>query len=240
MLKKLKSVFLVPRLLLVLKSLLFWSVFWLWKNDGFSFWFWIALLLLFWGIGRQLRSRSLWLLFALAVGTVWLLDSTWFLIIAISFFALLAYLTLGVQGLIFIHRREWNAIRYLLLGYAAYALFFIIDSASGFLVKYIFLLLALFILLDEWLEEAGGHFPKRHLVIAGGLTFLLGELVWGVTLLPLGILNAASLMLLLTSGITDLVSHHFRGTISRRLLIRDGLIFTLLFIVILVTTRWGL
>jgi len=235
---KLKSIFREPLLALVLKSAIFGGFLILLKLGEFGilpilFFLWAALLL-----SSGSHHVSFLILLVISTATIWILDSWLFLLLAVVLFAALFYLTVGIKELLFVHRWKWSFVRNLILFFGIFLLFFLADKSSFFLIKYLSVFLACFLLLREWFLALEPRCVKRPFLVALLLAFIIFELLWAVTLLPLGAVNAAALMVLITYLLFDFISHHFQGTISRQLVLRRITIFTLLVLLIFGTSKW--
>lgn len=240
MLEKLKSVFLAPRSVLLLKSALFGFSLVLLKTLNFD---WLPFLVFFTIFGIlffRSRSTPLVVLFVSAVGTVWVLNNFLFIVLLAIFFSVLLYLTAGVKELVIIHRFEWGFIKILLLLFAVFLLFFISDKSSYFLGKYFLVFIAVFLLFQEWFSQSSVYFPKRHMLVSLIAAFLLVQLLWGVALLPIGALNSASLMILISYIIIDFSDNYFLGTVNLKLVIKNSAILILLSLIIFSVSFWNI
>ena len=236
--EKLKLIFREPRSILVLKSAIFGGFLFLLKLGDFG----ILPILFFLCIAFVLSSKahhaSFLILLVVSMITIWILDSALFLFLAIILFSALFYLTVGIKELLFVHRWEWNFIKNLLLFFAIFLLFFLSDKSSYFAIKYLSVFLASFWLLREWFFTPELSFFKKPKLVSLVLAFLLAQFLWAVALLPLGPINAAGLMILISYVLIDFLSHHFRGTITRKLVFRNIALFVLLLVLILGTAQW--
>lgn len=239
---KLKSILRKPQLLLVLKSAVFAGFLFLLKLGDFGI---LPILFFLWAVfmlARNAQPSFLVLLFVSAA-LVNILDRPLFLILAILGSAALFYLTVGIQELIIIRRSEWLLVRNTLLFYIMFLLFFLADKSSFFLFKYLAVFLAAWLILREWFlppEDSLVKFIKRPALMALVLAFVTLQFLWAVALLPLGPVNSASLMALITYILFDFVRHHFQGKINHQLVLRHLTIFILLVILIFATTRWSI
>jgi len=168
----------------------------------------------------------------LAVVTV----HNWFVII---FLSALFYLILGLKDLIFIKRRYWRVILSFLLFYLVFLNFFLIDQSSFFALKWLGFLLLIYLLVRDLLKTL--LMPLPGVVVAGWLlALIIGELLWVISWLPIGFLNSANLAILSLLLLASLTINHFWGTLRKKIVIRDVGLFTILFIVIVLTSKWVL
>lgn len=240
--EKLKSILRKPQSLLVLKSAVFAGFLFLLKLGDFGI---LPILFFLWAVfmlARQAQPPFLVFLFVSA-SLVNILDSALFLFLAILGSAALFYLTVGIRELIIIRRPEWLLVRNTFLFYEIFLLFFLADKSSLFFPKYLAVFLAAWLVLREWFlppEDSLVKFIKRPALTALALAFVVLQFLWATALLPLGPVNSASLMALITYILFDFVRHHFQGKINRRLVLRHFTIFILLMILIFATTRWSI
>ncbi len=236
--QKLKLIFREPRSTLALKSVIFGGFLFLLKLGGFGF----LPILFFLGMAFLLSSQahhiSFLILVIISMLTVWHLDSVLFLLVAIIFFSILFYLTIGIKKLLIVRRFEWGFVENLLLFFAVCLLFFLSDKSSFFWIKYLSVFLASFLLLREWFLSPELSFVKRPHLVSLAAAFVLFEFLWAVALMPLSPINAASLMALIFYVLFDFLRHHFQGTITRQLVFKRIAIFVLLLILILGTSGW--
>ncbi len=162
--------------------------------------------------------------------------------VASLFFGSIFFLLLGVKNLIFVHRQH---IYYFFNGFlflTIFILFFLSGSFGLFFVKYFLAFLAIAFLSKEFLYFS---FPdslsssKKNLV-AYGVAFLITQILWGISLLPLSFLNAASLALLVALILQDFFVHHFSGTMNRQIILRNITLFLILGLVVLGASKWTL
>jgi len=167
-----------------------------------------------------------------------LLSHAQFVLPAIIFFSVLFYLTIGIKEFSFVRRYEWNSAKNIFLVFSVFLVYFMSGNYSFFYLKYLALFVAIFLLVKEWLFWLEPVFPKRYNLAAFVLSFLALQLVWAVSILPLGFLNSASLMAVFVYLIFDSCADHFRGTLTRERIIKNFIALALSFIVIFFFTNW--
>ncbi len=228
---------------LVLKSLTFFLLLFLAANH----WLWAVILVLmaFYFYFRPSLNGGKFILCLLVFLSVSFLAVRHFNggSLAVSlFFGLLFFLLLGVKNLIFVHRQH---IYYFFNGFLLLVIFILFFSSgnSGLaFIKYLFTFLAIAFLFKEFLCFSfpdSSSSPKNNLV-AYGAAFLLTQVLWGVSLLPLNFLNAASLALLVALILQDFFVHHLSGTINRRIILRNTTLFLILSLIVLGASKWSL
>lgn len=235
---KLKLILREPRSALVLKSAVFGGFLLFLKLGDFKllpilFFLWAAFLL-----SSKAYQASFLVFLGLAMTTVRILDSHLFLSLAVIFFSLLFYLIVGIKELLIVHRSEWSFFKNLLLFYAIFFLFFLTDKSSWFLVKYLSIFAVSFALLREWLLAYESAFVKRVNLASLALAFIIIEVLWVTALLPLGPINSANLLVLITYILFSFIAHYFQGQINRKFILKKITIFALLLLLIFVTSGW--
>ena len=179
-------------------------------------------------------------LLSLAIATIAFLPQNWLLVLAPVFFSFLFYVLLGVKNLIFVNRKGWYYLLSSALFYILFAIFFLSSRADYFILKLGGLLLVFLILLGEFLKIFITGYPKRRLLVCWALSLLIVELVWAVGLLPMGFLNSANLTLLALLFLINLATHHFNGTLKRKLVLSSAAVFVSLCLLIFATSKFGI
>ena len=179
-------------------------------------------------------------LLSLAIATIAFLPQNWLLVLAPVFFSFLFYVLLGVKNLIFVNRKGWYYLLSSALFYILFAIFFLSSRADYFILKLGGLLLVFLILLGEFLKIFITGYPKRRLLVCWALSLLIVELVWAVGLLPMGFLNSANLTLLSLLFLINLATHHFNGTLKRKLVLSSAAVFVSLCLLIFATSKFGI
>ena len=165
------------------------------------------------------------------------IDGLFIFVIADIFFSFLFYLILGLKNLAFISRGQWYSALNLFLFYATFVIFFLSDRGGYFIPKSLVVFFAAFLLFREFVKFSAPEFKRRNL-IAWVLALVIFEAVWAVSLLPLGFLNSANLMILPVFILSDLTSRYARGSLSRRAILVDVSIFILLMLTIFIASKW--
>ena len=157
------------------------------------------------------------------------------------FFGFLFFLLLGIKNLIFIKRESYFYLLNGILFLAIFILFFWPAQPHWFFVKYLLVFFAIGLLFREFLNFLIPELlpsQKRKLVV-WGISFLMVQLLWIISLLPISFLNAASLTLLIMFILQDFNVHHFSGTINRQIILRNITIFLILTLVICSASKWS-
>jgi hypothetical protein len=246
---KLKSVLKNQQLQLAFKALIFGGFLVLVKLGGLG----VVPIIFFFLAAFLLYSRPLFNAFAfivsfliLAVVSLIVLkifpDEGSYFLLAVFFFSFLFYLFLGVKNLVFIDRAFWFNFFNLALFYAVFLIFFWADKSSFFAIKSLLLFLAaLFLFRDSLSVSVSNYsFPQKRTLASWLLAFIILELVWVISLLPLGFINSANLAIISVFLLGDLTVNYFKGVLTRRSILIDVTLFVVLFLIIFGTTRWEL
>ena len=161
-----------------------------------------------------------------------------FLLLSVIFFSFLFYISLGIKEFAFTHRFEWNYIKNLFLVYSVFMSYFLADKYFLFPLKFLAVFLALFFVVREWLLWLYASFPKRYNLAALVFSFLMLQIVWAISLLPLGFVNSATLAMVIFYIGMDFLIGHFRGLITKKLIIKNLIVLVLSVFVIFFFTKW--
>lgn len=247
MLKKLNLVFKSPALRLTFKPAVFAGLL-IWqlsvKPDGFLpvllfllvgfYFYWRPV---FWG---SQFFNSFLILLIISFLAIKFLNFGIFGVISILGLATLFYWLLGVKNLIFANRSSVYYLLNSILLFLIFLFFFLVDKLQFFSVKYLLAGLGIFMLSREFLSFFITDFPKRKVLIAAGFSFLTLEFLWAISLLPIGFLNSAALMLFAALILMDFIVHHFSGTLTRRIILRNATSWIVLSIIIFAASNWSL
>ncbi len=234
---KLKSVLRNPKLRLALKALVFAGFFQLIKLGDFGFWpvlLFTAATIFFYSVPlfRTLELMSVLLVFfADALLISWtFLASSYFSLLTL-YFAAVFYLILGVKDLAFTNREVWYRILNVALAYPAFILFFY-NSQSALLPKTVLIFLATLILVKSVINKK---------IAVWLITFLTLEILWAISLLPIGFINSANLALLVYFALIDLAYHYYVSkNLSHRKILTNSTVFLIVVLLILGFSRWSL
>ena len=156
-------------------------------------------------------------------------------------FSLIFYLLLGIKEHLIVNRGKIYYMTILGILYVCYLFFFASDKSNWFLLKYLAIIVAIFLLFREWLVLATNfNFPKRQLLVACAVALIIGQMLWATALLPIGILSASNILMLFTFISGDFIFKHFIGGISRKFIIQQSIIFLTFAALIFFTSNWTL
>ena len=153
-----------------------------------------------------------------------LLDHFEFLMPAIIFFSFIFYLILAIKDFVLSYRYEWNYAKNLLLLYSVFIGYFLSDKYNLFFVKFLAVFVIVFFVIQEWFLWLGIDFPKRRRLISIVFSFLILQFVWAVSLLPLGFISSALLLLIFVYLMFSFCANHFKGTLNKKLIINNLII----------------
>ena len=182
-------------------------------------------------------------------------------LVALYFTGLYA-LILGIKNLIFLDRKQlYHLVSGLLILFLCIA-FFSINKTELFLGKYILMGSALFFLAREFfvvfgVYEAQGiagihetealevnFFENRILAkknfMALAFAFVMMEIIWAILLLPIGFLNSAALTVGSVLLIKNLAIHYMSGTLTRMRAFKKTALLIILWMAILLASKWTL
>jgi len=238
MVTKLKLLLQKLHLLLALKALIFGALLWFVKASGFS---WLALFL-FVGVAVVIYARHLFqtlkfgYAFLLLLGTallfVYRLPSA-YLWLGCVYFGLAWLLLLGVKDVEFVHRDQAYALFNCGILYAVLLLFFTSNPATLFVPRLIGLGLVVSFLFGQILKF-------RRPVTNVTLAFVFIQLVWGISLLPIGFMQAANAGFIIAVAMIDFTLLHFKNLLTRNLVIKKLALYGALVLLIFLTSKWTL
>lgn len=164
-------------------------------------------------------------------------------ILASLLFGVLFFLLLGIKEFLFL----WRPAIFNFLSGALYffigGTFFIVDkSGSGaFLLYFLLSFFALYLLIRESIEFFMEDAPKRkkELLVIGSAV-LVAEFLSVVSILPIGFLNSAALIILFVFILEDLVYYHLKGTLDRQIVLNNVTILVVCLLFIFATSKLSL
>ncbi|MDO8443019.1 MAG: hypothetical protein Q7S81_02055 [bacterium] len=247
MVEKLRSVWKIVQLRLILKSLIFAGLL-LWvKTSGFGalpvFVFILMGFILYFRNHSQNNLENIHSFSALLLVSMFsisLLSHFQFIFPAIIFFSVLFYLMLGIKEFYFVRRYEWNSVKNTLLIFSIFLVYFMSNKYTFFYLKYLAVFVVIFFLIKEWLFWLEPNFPKRYNFIAFVFSFLVLQLSWAVSILPLGFLNSASLMTVFVYIMFDSCTDYLKGVLTKKQIIKNFIILALSFIAIFIFTKFSI
>ncbi|MDD5430700.1 MAG: hypothetical protein PHP03_00520 [Candidatus Pacebacteria bacterium] len=217
------------------------------KTENFGwfsvlFYFAVACFLFFRADSHSQKTDNLYsfivLLFT-ALGGLTLVHRPEFAAIEVTAFSILFYIVLGIKELIFIRQYQWYAIKNILLLYSLFALFFLADKSSFFLIKYLLMFAALYFIFRGWFLWSEDYFPRRYLLASLLFAFISLQILWVAAILPIGFISSASLMTLVSFLLIDFTRNHFSGTVTKKLILRNAFLAAIALIAIFGTSSWS-
>lgn len=158
-------------------------------------------------------------------------------------FGFLFFLLLGVKNLIFISRQSVFNFLTGILYFIVIITYFIAYKIDPF--RYIFYLFlsfgSFYLLIKESLDFLFEDFlKKKKVLIALTSAFMIVEAMSVVSLLPIGFLNSAVLVLMMIFVLEDFIFYHIKGGLSRQAVYQNIAIMVISAIFIFITSRWGI
>lgn len=155
---------------------------------------------------------------------------------------LLFFLLLGVKNLLFTSRRTICYCFHIFLILTILIFFFDSDKFSWFFFKYILLFFAVSALLRDFFAFflPGPSNKRKENIIALSWAFLAVQFIWLVGFLPFNYWAAAFFVLLVILLLEDFTIHHFSGTITRRIVLRNATAFLILGLAVFAATNWSI
>lgn len=197
--------------------------------------------------GRQFLASFI-ALFAVSLLAVNLSDVSgqWSVVISL-FFGVLFFLILGVKNLSFVNRRPIYHFLNNFLFLAVFIMFYASDKSRFFAVKYLAAFFGIYLLFYEVLTFIG-RFEKENQapfaasklnLLSFGMAFSIFQLLWAVSLLPIGFLNAGALMLVFILIAKDLTFAHLNGNLSRTIILKNITLLMVSVLVIFSASKWA-
>jgi len=90
----------------------------------------------------------------------------------------------------------------------------------------------------EYVRAETGTYNTRMNIFTWVISMYTAQVIWIGSLLSIGYLNVASLALVLYMVSMTIAVHHFNGTLSRKILIRDIVFFSGFSIIILAISSY--
>lgn len=161
-------------------------------------------------------------------------------VLASSVFGVLFFLLLGVKEFLFLWRQAiFNFLSGSLYFFIGGTFFIANKSGAGDFVLYFLLsFVALYLLIKESIEFFMEDAPKRkkELLVIGSAV-LVAEFLSVVSILPIGFLNSAALIILFVFILEDLVYYHLKGTLDRQIVLNNVTILVVCLLFIFATSK---
>jgi hypothetical protein len=158
-------------------------------------------------------------------------------------FGTLFFLLLSIKEFVFLRRQAVFNFLSGMLYFLISATFFIADKDNGGSFVFYFLLsfIAFYLLIKESTDFFMEDAPKRKkdlLVI--GSAVLVAEFLSIISILPIGFLSSAALIILIVFILEDLVYYHLKGTLDRQIILNNVTILIISIIFIFLTSKLSL
>jgi hypothetical protein len=149
------------------------------------------------------------------------------------------FLILGIKNLFLIERPAFYFLLNNLFFFLIFLFFFGVDFRFP-VVKYLLVFILAYLLTGEFLKFFIAGPSRRRFLFSAVSAFIVVQAVWAVSLLPIGFLNSAALLLPVIFILGDFTIHHLDGSLSRRIALRNITILIAAAIIISAASRWGL
>lgn len=223
---------------LAFNSLLFSLVILWWRETGG---FWLAsimLCFLSYNYFRPIAGSGRFLVALLTIGTLPFIFPPlggWEIYFAL-FMGLLTYTLVGIKDLLFVSRKIiCQFLYFLILGVVIYL--YLLNPTT---IKQVGVFIFLTILLRELYNFLIDGARVRALVMSLAYSLLALEFGWVTSLLPIHQLSAAALITAALFVTHDLTLNYGSGELSRRLIVRDLIVFFVLVILVFILSPWSL
>ncbi|MFA5386106.1 MAG: hypothetical protein WC297_00270 [Candidatus Paceibacterota bacterium] len=238
MLKRLKLASKIPPYPLIAKTLLIFLLLILANFHQSSFWaisafIFFAVLFYFWPLLNSSDWLGYFLIFLTgSLITILSLDFSVIALIAILGLTIIFFLLIGSKNLNLSGPQSIFLLRSFLF-LLIFFMFFSVNKAELFWLKYLALIAAIFIIFFGLLK----NYPKKKLYTVA-LTFLLVQIVWAIGLLPIGFINQTALTLVFILIVEELIVCHFSGAFNYQNIVKNVMIVVVLMVLILALSKW--
>lgn len=195
-----------------------------------SFWWQAAfggyVVFLFLNFFGDKKLRICFLLFSLlSVLAVGLLTGSFWSVFLIIFLSFLLFLLLGVKILVFSQIKSVLGIFFYFLVFLLLVVFSGNWFSANFPLKTVVFFFLFYLVLKEYSSFVLGVFDGRKKIYLLAVSFLTAQLLWTTSLLSVGFLNAASLVLVFLIASLDVLFHHFLGELNFRVALKNIVFF---------------
>lgn len=155
-------------------------------------------------------------------------------------FSWLFYLLLGIKNVALVHRSQWYYLLHLSLFYGLMVLFFVANHGSGFFLKTFLLFLVSGWLIKEFLASLGKIHEPASRALTWTLAFFIAEAGWALSLLPIGFLHAAGVIIALIFIVEQTAREYLSRELTGRTTRINFAVFISLLVVLFATAKWRL
>jgi len=155
-------------------------------------------------------------------------------------FGFLFFILIGSKNTLLVRWHEWHMVLFIALMYGVNLLFFTSTLNPGAWTSLLIFGLFIYWLIREYFVIQGHATLQTTAIITLTITLGLIELVWVVSLLPLGFSKGASLMTLIAMLIVGVIDRYLRGVLTARWLRLSGALFIFLVSLIFISVNWVL
>lgn len=161
-------------------------------------------------------------------------------VLVAAFFGVLFFLLLGIKEFVLLRRQAiFNALSGALYFFVS-GMFFAVDksSADTFILHSLLSAATFYLLIRESIDFFMEDSPRRKKdVLAIGFTLLVAEFFSIASMLPVGFLNSAALIVLIVFVLEDLAYYHLKGTLDRQIVLNNATILIVCLLFIFATSK---
>lgn len=201
----------------------------------------------FFGSKRRVGSFFVFLIVSLLAMSQLVAIAAPLKLMAAIILGMIFFFFLGAKNMVFINQPVIFDFINNFLFFLVFAVFFMADKSSWFLIKYsaafaaIFLLFWEFVALQELRTKAeisaGPIFAKKNLFSAS-FSVLISQFMLATSYLPIGFLNASALCLVAVLCLKDLAINHFHGSLDRTVVLRNASLAVIFSLLIFAASKW--
>lgn len=153
------------------------------------------------------------------------------------------YVLLRLKDLAFVFRDRWHYFFVLTTSYLVFVAALPSLAARFGTFRLAGIAAALAILLSQFFgeeRERGSGIARRSLAIVLSIALVVSQILWATTVLPMGILNAASIGLIALFAAVQLTLRYGAEGATRQAIAENAFLVGVLIAIVLLATRWSI
>ena len=218
------------------------------RQFGFSYFSGAVAVIVFWGVylseveERYVLGRSFWVMaFAGLAGMKFLVAAPHPFFWGFTGLWTLGFFTaLGLTAFFFANRQFVYGLLNTLVLFLVFFLFFYFNQIGNFWSLGLILFLLIGTIFGEAFRFLEIGASRRTRLFSWGLAVVILELAWILSFLPLGFVNAAVFLTLVSLIVRDAVLLHFKGLLNQGFVLKELVIFWVLGLIVFAASRWSL
>jgi hypothetical protein len=155
-------------------------------------------------------------------------------------FGILFFIILGIKQVVFVSRVKLYHVLHLALLYGMSILFFAAPSGDWFIVRSLAFALLTTLLFREFLFIRASERGAGAKLFSAVFSLLCVEALWVISLLPIGFINAAGVLLVLIFSIEEVAVLSLKAGLNRRSLMLELITGVALIATIFIFSNWSL